>query len=106
MQVIDAILKGLQILQKFATPTSAFTATIFGLGGFLAGIGDRIDSIIQHADALAVDLTGTADFTPLALANYLLPLDQLIGYITAFLGVYASAATIRVIKSWIPTVSG
>jgi hypothetical protein len=103
--IVDYVIKGVQILSKFANPTTAFFGAAWALAGLLIGVGDRIDSIISKVDQITVNLVGVADFSPLSLANYLFPLDQLLLYISSYLVLLLICAVVRIIKSFVPTIS-
>lgn len=62
-------------------------------------------TLFDKIDQLAVTSFGDASFQPLGFANYLLPLDWLCTQLVIWFGVYALCAVIRIIKSFIPTVS-
>lgn len=102
---LDIIIKGIQLALKFFNPATAFLGAIWGFGGLLMGIAGRIDDIMAKIDSIVVNISGSVDFTPLAVANYLFPLNQLLGYIVAYLALLAICSVIRMIKSFIPTIS-
>lgn len=105
MNIVDYVIKGVQILIKFSNPTTALFGAAWALAGLLIGVGERIDFIIAKIDQISVNVSGTADFSPLGLANYLFPLDQLLIYITGYILLLALCAIIRIVKSFIPTIS-
>ncbi len=64
------------------------------------------DNLFAQVDALVLTaLPDGVDFSPLALMNYILPLDLLLSYIVAYGALYVVASVIRMIKSFIPTIA-
>jgi len=61
--------------------------------------------LFQRIDGLAAAAAGTADFSPLSLVNYCVPLDVMLDMIVAYGVLRLACAGIRIIKSFIPTVS-
>lgn len=62
--------------------------------------------LFARIDALVVPSTsGTADFSPLGLANYVFPLDTMLTYLGLLMGLKVVCVAIRIIKSFVPTVS-
>lgn len=56
-------------------------------------------------DQIAAGSIGSVDFQPLGFANYLLPLDELLTHLVGWAGVWVLCNIVRIIKSFIPTVS-
>jgi|SRR5690606_17922580 len=103
--IADITIKSMQLLLKWGNPAGAVAGAAMGLWGLLGGVSDKIDEIILLLDQVVVEVSGNVDFTPLALGNYLFPLDQLLSYVGVYLVLLGICALIRVVKSWIPTVS-
>jgi len=61
----------------------------------------KIDSLVMPAmQSVGVDVS------PLGLLNYVLPIDTLFTMITAYAALRATGVLIRIVKSFIPTISG
>ena len=103
--IADIAIKSAQVLLRWGVPSTAIMGASVGLTGLLAGSSDKINEIILLADQVVVEVSGQVDFAPLALGNYLFPLDQLLSYVGVYLLLLGICALIRMIKSWIPTVS-
>jgi len=105
MNLIDNIISIFRILKKIQGPLTSFLGGAWALGGLLLAATGSLDFIQLALANVATNLTGVADFSALAVANYLLPVNQLIGYISAYISLLIVCAGIRIVKSWIPTVS-
>jgi hypothetical protein len=105
MNFADTIIALFRLVVKAANPATLFFASLYGLGGLLLGVTGKLDFIIARLQQLELGLTGSADFSVLGLANYLFPLGQLLGFFTAYMGLLLTCTLIRIVKSWIPTVS-
>jgi hypothetical protein len=105
INLADTVILGVRSLFKFANPTTALVGALWGLAGLLLGVSDRIDQLTTRLAQIVVSLTGVADFSALGVANYLFPLNQLLGYLTSYMALLLACAVIRVIKSFIPTVA-
>lgn len=69
---------------------------------------NRIEATIAMADAaVAPSLAGATglNIAPLGLINYVLPVDIMIAMLLAYIPFYALCAGIRLVKSFVPTIS-
>ena len=62
-------------------------------------------ALFAKTDTMVAGTAGTADFSALGLINYVFPLDTVCTFISAYAGVRLLCATIRIIKSFIPTIA-
>lgn len=63
-------------------------------------------AMIAKVDAMAAaSFAGTLDFQPMALCNVLIPLTEILSYLSAWLGVLFICTIIRIIKSFIPAIA-
>lgn len=71
------------------------------------GIIDAVHGIIAQADALTAPVLSAAGLsvTPFGVMNYLLPLDLGLALFGLWLPFFLACATLRFLKSWIPTIS-
>lgn len=80
-----------------------------GVGSVALAINNYINELwaelFARVDAMAVGATGMADFSPLGMVNYIFPLDTVLTFLTAYATLRAACAAIRVVKSFIPTIS-
>lgn len=65
----------------------------------LAGVRDQLAGFVPAQNMNLID-------SYLAGINYFFPLAELVGFATALFGVWVVCALYRLVKSWIPTVSG
>jgi hypothetical protein len=90
---------------------SAFIVGIYTLASTaLAHIGGtvtKIASMVTDFDALTRPTFSSSGIalSPLSLMNYILPLDTAITLFGAWLLLWLACSTIRIVKSWIPTVA-
>lgn len=64
------------------------------------------DAIFEKVDSLMMgSFPAGLDFSPLALMNYIIPLDLLFSYLIAYGALLVVASVIRIIKSFVPTIS-
>lgn len=106
MEFVDALIKIGQIVVKFAHPIARMSAFITMCAGIYTGASGLIDQMIIAIDGLVVSTGGgVADFRPLAFANFVFPLTETIALLLGWLALYLTAATVRIIKSFIPTVA-
>ncbi len=50
-------------------------------------------------------MEGVADFSPLGLANYIAPIDTLLTLIVVYMSVRLATVSIRIVKSFVPTIA-
>lgn len=108
MNFADSILTLLRVLVKFSNPLTATLGSVWAVMGLYMGAQGHLDWVQEKISAVAELVTGfggAADFSVLSVANYLLPLNQLLGYIASYVSLLLVCAAIRIVKSWIPTVS-
>lgn len=80
----------------------AVAAFALAFAGFLAAMWSRLFAAL---DTLVLPTLSSADFSPFGLVNYVFPLDTLLTMLAAMGAVKVIAATIRIIKSFIPTIA-
>jgi len=84
---------------------SLFTVTTSVLAAF-TWLNDHIISMMVAVDSLTVSsFTGTLNISPLGFLNTFIPIAEAISYFTAYLALLALCGTIRIIKSFVPTVA-
>jgi len=84
---------------------SLFTATTTVLAAF-TWINDHVAQLMSRVDSLTVgSFAGTLAVSPLGFLNTFIPVAEAITYFTGYLAVLALCATIRIIKSFVPTVA-
>lgn len=82
-------------------PLAAVVTMIFGYMTVLWNeMFARIDALILQASV------GPLDFSPLSFLNYIFPIDDVLTCLTAYAALRVLCAAIRIIKSFIPTISG
>ena len=64
-----------------------------------AGLFSRVDQLVKPSISFA------GDISPLALANYVFPLDTTLSLISAYGVLTVLCASIRIVKSFIPTIA-
>lgn len=62
--------------------------------------------LFARLDSLTVGAFGTADFSPCSFINYIFPLDDVLNAITIYAALRIACAGVRIVKSFIPTISG
>lgn len=80
-------------LMTLAVPIITYIADLWG------GLFAKLDAMIIPA------LPSSLDFSPLGYVNYIFPMDTCLTFTAAYLVLYALSASIRIIKSFIPTIS-
>lgn len=106
MEFIDVVIKIGQVIVKFANPVARMSAFLGVCSAIYAGASGLIEKMIIAIDSLVVSTGGgTADFRPLAFANFVFPLSETIALLIGWIALYLAAATVRIIKSFIPTVA-
>lgn len=86
-------------------------ALILGALGVLyqnaLGIWEHIDWLISEVDALATPAMSGAGLSvnALGLVNYVLPLDLALAQFTLWVPLFLTASSIRLIKSFVPTMA-
>jgi len=84
---------------------SLFTATTSVLAGF-TWINNHIAALMDKLDLLAqTSFSGTLNISPLGFVNTFVPLNEALTFFSAYLAVLTLCATIRIIKSFVPTVA-
>jgi hypothetical protein len=68
-------------------------------------VNDMWAELFTRVDAMAAPSVGAADFTGLGMVNYIFPLDTVCTYISAYAVLRLACGGVRIIKSFIPTVS-
>lgn len=103
--VIQGIIKIANFLGQFANPVTRTMSILTVVTSIYVAVSGHIDALIIAIDSLVVSSSGTLDLRPLAFANYVFPLAEAITLVIGYLALMAAAATIRIIKSWLPTVN-
>lgn len=96
------------IYNMLFTLSPAVKAVIAGFSILLAinsYVNELWADIFSRVDAMAAASFSSVDFAPLALVNYIFPLDTVLSFIVAYSSLRLVCATIRIIKSFIPTIS-
>lgn len=77
------------------------------IASHMLGVVAAITQQIAAFDALTLPTFGSVglDVAPLALMNYFIPLDIAIIQFVAWLALWLVCVAIRIVKSWIPTIS-
>lgn len=103
--IYQTICKIWRFVAFFATPSSyGFSIVALLTSVFVIG-RDLWDRLLVEMDKIAAMSFGGADFSPLSFANYFIPLSELLGMLVVWLGLFVLTHIIRIIKSFIPTVS-
>lgn len=80
-----------------------------GIGSIAIAVNHYVNSLwmdlFGRIDAMAASSTGMADFSPLGLVNYVFPLDTMLSFVIAYGTLRTVCASIRIVKSFIPTIS-
>lgn len=96
------------IYNFIATTSPAFRVAI-GLGSFFVAVNAYINSLwsdlFGRLDGIVAGSFGNADFSPLGFVNYVFPLDSICTFLVSYAVLRVSCAGIRMIKSFIPTIS-
>lgn len=96
----------LKVLRKWTNPISRISAAAAAVLAFFKLFEDGWAAIFEKLDDLVVPaLGGSVDFAPLSLANYFLPIDLVCTHLAIFCVLKLACAIIRIIKSFVPTVS-
>jgi len=97
------------IYNLLASMHPAVKAVLF-LGSVLLAINSYIETLwaelFTKVDTIAAGTFTSADFSALGLVNYVFPLDTVCTFLTAYMGLTLVCAAIRIIKSFVPTISG
>lgn len=68
-------------------------------------VNDQWALMIAKIDLMAqANFAGTLNLSPLALLNTFVPLTETLSYVSAWLAVLGIATTIRIVKSFVPTL--
>lgn len=78
------------------TTVASFTAW---LNQVWADLFLRVDNYVKPT------MEGVADFSPLGLANYIAPIDTLLTLIVVYMSVRLATVSIRIVKSFVPTIA-
>jgi len=107
--IMDWVIAGVNLLSNFALPMARLLTLLAIATAFWASSSQLYTSVITGGDALilpdALVSPTSADFRPLAFVNFLFPLTEMMALLTAYMAIYAAAAVIRIIKSFIPTIA-
>jgi len=68
-------------------------------------VNSMIAPLLGHLDQLIQPVVGNANFSPLSFVNFVFPLAELIGMIIGLMSLTVLCYTIRIIKSFIPTIN-
>lgn len=69
-------------------------------------VNDLWANLFARIDALVVQASGGAvDFSPMSLANYVLPLDVMLTLLAAYALLKVECAVIRIIKAFVPSIA-
>lgn len=73
----------------------------------ILGCMDKIADLVLAIDGLVRPVVSElgVNCNVLSFVNYVIPLDLVVAYLNLYLPFLAACATIRFIKSWIPTIS-
>jgi len=83
----------------------AFVLGLFVSGmTYLNGLWDEVFLLVDNV--LIPNFPAVYDFGPLTFANYIVPVDTTLNYCAGLFILKIACVAIRIIKSWIPTVSG
>lgn len=104
-QILTAITYGTSVLRYFANPASAgFALIALVVPMFTVGLA-MWDGLFARIDQIAVASTGQMEFRPFGFANHVLPLAEFCTALLGWAALYVLCNTIRIIKSFIPTVA-
>jgi uncharacterized membrane protein len=97
------------IFNLFSSMTPA-VRTVLAVGTVAITINDFFNvlwaQLFAKIDALSSGVTGTnADFSACGFLNYVFPLDTVCTLMSAYAVLTLSCATIRIIKSFIPSIA-
>ena len=109
MNIMNVLYQVLVKLYKVVTwqpgPTAAIGAVVT-LGFAIFQIGQTLWlELFSRMDHLTATTLGQVDFSPLAFANYCLPLDDFLTLLSGWAVLFVVAAGVRIIKSFIPTIA-
>lgn len=104
------MLKALYQLVEWAGQTTPALRAAILLGTSLAAFTTWLNTmwadLFARVDMYTAPLMeGVADFSPLALANYMIPLDTALNLTVLYAGVRLTTVAIRIVKSFVPTIS-
>lgn len=68
-------------------------------------VNEMWSSAFAKIDTLSVNVSSSVNFSPLGLIDYCFPLSEMLTLMVTYGGIRVLCAGIRIIKSWIPTVS-
>ena len=74
------------------------------LADLLLSLVEKIDSIAAQLGSTSTAVSGI-DWGPLAVANSILPITEILTLVGAYFAIAVLCAFVRIIKSFIPTVS-
>lgn len=84
----------------------AIIAPALALMAFFQWLNQQMGNLITKLDTLtASSFSGTLNFSPFALLNTFIPLQEAITLFTAFLAVLLLCTVIRMIKAFVPTIA-
>lgn len=80
---------------------------LLGMFNFIMGIHAKIEEMITSFDALVMPSFSSAglNVSPAAFLNTLLPLSECLLMFTAWMVLFLACSAIRIIKSFVPTIS-
>ena len=63
-------------------------------------------SLFAKIDAMVVGASsGSLSFSPLGLIDYIFPMTELLNFIVAYAGIRLACASVRIVKSFVPTIA-
>lgn len=93
------------LLQSFQSPVYLVMSVATAFLMLFEHMTNLWNGVFQQLDTIAAPVVGAADFSGLGMVNYFFPLDTVCTYITAYAILRLGMAVVRIVKSFIPTIS-
>jgi hypothetical protein len=93
------------LLKSFSPTTTLMFGALTALLAVNTYFNQLWASLFSRIDAIVVPSGGSIDFSPLGLINYVFPLDTGFTLLSAYGSLYVLCAGVRIIKSFVPTIS-
>lgn len=110
MKIGDILRLIYNILYQFFFGAGPYWGLIVGVFTGAAALfhlfNDLWGEVFTRLDAITLAAAPGLGIAPFALANGVFPLDTFFTYLTSYFALYLACSVIRIIKSFIPTISG
>ncbi len=95
----------LNLLSSLNPAVTAVMAAVTVFSALFSYFNSMWSDLFARVDALASSSFGSADFSPLGFVNYVFPLDTLCTFLGTYMALRLACAAIRIVKSFVPTIS-